>query len=237
VGRVLRARRPAAQKNAKPVSVVEEPSYAERPCYPELVVIAIVGLVHVVLEIELSEPASQFFNATASVGFLIYLIWRGRRSAGALRAWGIRLDNFGRALRAQLGFGVVAAVGLLGFGAVTGWVRLPWTFWLTVALYPLWGVAQQFALQNLIARNLTGLLSNRYAVAGVSATLFGAAHYPRLELVVLTLVSGFFFTAVYRRVPNLWAVGIVHGILGSLAVYIVLHEDPGAAIAGFLFRF
>jgi hypothetical protein len=29
-------------------------------------------------------------------------------------------------------------------------------------------------------------------------------------------------------------VGIVHGILGSLVVYIVLKEDPGAALLSFV---
>lgn len=211
--------------------------YADRPCYPELVVIVAAGVLHVVAEIGLSESAAHLYNAGVSLGFAIYLIWRARHSAGTLRAWGMRLDNFRPALGAQLGFGAVAAVGLLGFGAATNSLKLPWTFWLTVALYPLWGIAQQFALQNLIARNLAGLLPNRFALAGVSATLFGAAHYPRLPLVLLTLVSGFFFTVIHRRVPNLWAVGIVHGILGSLAVYSVLQEDPVAAILGWFSRF
>ena len=51
---------------------------------------------------------------------------------------------------------------------------------------------------------------------------------------LLTLLSGFFFTLIYRRLPNLWAVGIMHGILGSMAVHFVLGKDPGAAIWGFL---
>ena len=113
---------------------------------------------------------------------------------------------------------------------LAGSVALPWGFWLTLALYPIWGTMQQFALQNLIARNVAGLVSHPAAVAGVAATLFAASHVPRWPLVSLTLVSGFFFTLVYRRVPNLWAVGIAHGLLGSVAIYLVLREDPGGAI-------
>ena len=60
--------------------------------------------------------------------------------------------------------------------------------------------------------------------------LFAASHIPRLPLVALTSVSGFFLTMVYRRMPNLWAVGIVHGVLGSLAVYLVSDEDPGVGL-------
>ena len=47
---------------------------------------------------------------------------------------------------------------------------------------------------------------------------------------VLTLGAGFFFTLIYRRHPNLWAVGILHGFLGALAYYLVLGEDPGGMV-------
>jgi membrane protease YdiL (CAAX protease family) len=86
----------------------------------------------------------------------------------------------------------------------------------------------------LIGRNLKGVLSRPVPIALVASALFAVAHYPRTELVILTGVAGVCFTLIYLRIPNLWAVGIVHGILGSLAVYIVLKEDPGAAIWTFL---
>jgi membrane protease YdiL (CAAX protease family) len=189
-----------------------------------------VGALHVLTEVGFSESTAHWYNAAVAPLVIGYLLWRGRRSRGVLRAWGMRRDNFRPALRAQLGFAAAGALALIGYGLATDSLFLPRSFWFTVALYPLWGTAQQFALQNLIARNLTGWLSRPVAVAAVAAVLFAAAHYPRLELVLLTLVAGFFLTLVYRRRPNLWAVGIVHGILGSLAVYIVLREDPGAAL-------
>lgn len=201
-----------------------------RPCFPELIAITFVGLLHVLLEVGVSEPIARLYNAVASLGFLVYLVWRARKATGVVRAWGMRCDNFWQSLRALLIFGAVGVAALLSYGVASNSLSLPWTFWLTVMLYPLWGIAQQFALQNLIARNLAGFLSHPLAVAGVSSVLFAAAHYPRGSLVLLTFVSGFFFTLIYRRVPNLWAVGTVHGILGSMAVYIVLGEDPGAAI-------
>jgi membrane protease YdiL (CAAX protease family) len=188
------------------------------------------GALHVLTELAFSEATAHGYNAAVSVAVIGYLVWRGRHSRGALRAWGMRRDNFAPALRAQLLFATAAAAALIGYGLATDSLYLPRSFWFTVALYPVWGVAQQFALQNLIARNLTGLLSRPAAVAAVAALLFGAAHYPRLDLLLLTLVAGFFLTLQYRRQPNLWAVGIVHGIVGSLAVYIVLREDPGAAL-------
>ena len=46
----------------------------------------------------------------------------------------------------------------------------------------------------------------------------------------VALPWGFWLTLVYRRVPNLWAGGIAHGLLGSVAIHLVLREDPGGAI-------
>ena len=200
--------------------------YGTAPCYGELIAVLAAGLLHVVTELGLSESAAVVYNVAVSLGFAVYLVWRARRSRGALRAWGMRLDNFRPALLALGAFGIVGAAAIIGYGLVLGSVALPATFWLTLALYPVWGVAQQFALQNLVARNLTGLLSSPIALAAVAAGLFALAHYPRLELVFLTFSAGLFLTPIYRRFPNLWAVGIVHGVLGSLAFYVVLRQDP-----------
>jgi membrane protease YdiL (CAAX protease family) len=198
------------------------------------VAVLVAGSLHVLVEIGFSDAVARAYNAVVSVAFLVYLVRRARRTPGALRVWGMRRDNFRPALRAQLVFVAVGAAALVVYGAATGSLSLPATFWTTVALYPIWGVAQQFALQNLLARNLTRVLATPPALALGAAVLFALSHVPRWELVVLTLVAGVAFTLIYRRFPNLWAVGIAHGVLGSLAAYIVLREDPGAALLGFL---
>lgn len=146
----------------------------------------------------------------------------------------MRGDNFIPAIRAQLWFVVAGVLALLVFGVISNSPSLPGAFWMTIALYPVWGVAQQFALQNFIAKNLSCVLPNRLGLAVGASALFGVSHYPRLELVALTFVGGIFFTLIYRKFPNLWAVGIAHGVLGSLVVYIVLKEDPGTAIISYL---
>lgn len=209
-------------------------SYAQRPFYPELVAILLVGLLHVVTELCFSGQAALVYNLAASLLVVGYLVWRARRSPGALRAWGMRRDNFWPALRAQLAFGAVGALVLIGYAGPGAALALPTSFWLTVGLYPLWGIAQQFALQSLLARNLAGGLQRPLVLAAVASALFAGSHYPRLELVLLTAAAGVFLTLIYRRHPNLWAVGCVHGILGSLAFYLVLDEDPGAVILRFL---
>ena len=208
----------------------ERPGRAERPRPAELAAVVCAGMLHIATELFFSETLARGYNVVATLGFLVYLLRRGRAVPGITRAWGMRGDNFWPALRAQMGFGLVGAVALLSYGLIADSIDLPWSFWMTAALYPAWGIAQQFALQNLIARNLADRFHRPPALAAVAAVVFSLAHFPRVDLMVLTLVAGFFFTATYRRRPNLWAVGIVHGLLGSLAVYIVLGEDPGAAL-------
>ncbi len=211
-------------------------AYGSRPCYPELVAIILAGALHVAVEVLMSPSAAQMYNVVVSLSFLAYLGWRAASTKNVFRIWGMRCDNFWTAFRFQLGFGGVALLLIFGFGLMRGSIYLPVTFWLTLGLYPAWGIAQQFALQNLIVRNLTGLFSHPVAIACVAALLFGIAHYPRVLLVILTVFAGFFFTLIYQRFPNLWAVGIVHGILGALVFYILLRKDPGAEILGFVFR-
>lgn len=204
--------------------------YGSDPCYPELAGIVAIGTLHVVTELATSPATARAYNVIVSLGALVYLFWRYKKSARALRAWGLRGDNFWPALHLQASFGALGALCLFGYAALVTSVSLPATFWLTLFVYPVWGIAQQFALQNLIARNLTGFMTNPIAIALTASILFGGAHYPRLELVTLTFLAGIFFTLIYRRVPNLWAVGLVHGVLGSLAYYLVLGEDPGAVL-------
>jgi membrane protease YdiL (CAAX protease family) len=211
-------------------------SYLRGPCRGELIAVVAAGTTHVLAEVFFSEAVALVITLLIVLVFAGYLLWRLIRTPGVLRAWGFRSDNFRPAFAAQLAFAAVGVVVLFAIGYALGPVGLPRSFWLTLALYPLWGLAQQFALQNMIARNLEGWLASPVAIAVAAAALFAASHFPRLDLVALTAAAGVFLTLIYRRFPNLWAVGIVHGILGSVAIYVVVREDPGAAILGWLSR-
>lgn len=207
-----------------------------RNSYGELVAILAASALHVGLEVAISESVALVFSGVVSVAFLFYLVIRARRHSGMSHAWGFRRAGFRRALFAHAPFTAIGSVALLAFGAVREVFPPPATFWLVLLLYPVWGVAQQFALQNLLARNLAPFVRSPVALSLTAAALFAAAHYPRLDLAALTFVAGFFLTIVYRRQTNLWAVGIAHGVLGALAVYCVIGEDPGAAILRFISR-
>ena len=211
-----------------------ESDYGTRPCYGELIAVVLAGIGHIVIELVFNWEAGSVYNVAVSLSFLGYIIWRIRRTPGVMRIWGFRADNLAEAFIAQFKFVAVGVVALGIFAVFLSPHGLPVTFWLTLALYPIWGIAQQFALQNFIARNVAGFIKAPLMLAFVAAILFAISHYPRLELVGLTLVAGTIFTMIYRRHPNIWAVGTAHGLLGSMAYYIVLGEDPGEMILGLI---
>jgi membrane protease YdiL (CAAX protease family) len=42
----------------------------------------------------------------------------------------------------------------------------------------------------------------------------------------LTLLAGGIWSAVFLRRPNVWALGIAHGILAALAYPLLLEDNP-----------
>lgn len=201
-----------------------------RPCYGELLAVICIGAGHVIVELAISLDAARIYNTVALSLGAAYLVWRAATTKGLLRQWGLRADNFRNALRCHSLFLAAATAGLVAWGAFSGRLVLSHTAWVVLLLYPFFGVAQQFILQNLIASNLSGLIRQPLLCAFVAALLFGLSHLPRTSLVIFAFIAGFFLTLGYRRQPNLWAVGMIHGYLAALLFYFVLGKDPGARI-------
>jgi len=178
------------------------------------------------------DRPQHWFNVSAAGGWLGYVLWRWIRSREAARAWGFRIDGFARSLVEATLFAVPAVVLVLAFGHRQGRLPLPPSFWLVACLYPVWGLAQQFALQALLTRNLRRVVPRRGFRAVAAATLFSAAHFPNTILMALNLVAGVALAWIYERHRNLWSLGIIHGFLGALAYYLVLGQDPGASLIG-----
>jgi membrane protease YdiL (CAAX protease family) len=85
---------------------------------------------------------------------------------------------------------------------------------LHMAGYLLWAFEQQFILQNYFLYRLVRILSNESAAVVVAALLFSTAHIPNPVLVAVTLVFGLASCTLFLRYRNLYALGVVHGILG-----------------------
>ncbi len=168
--------------------------------------------------------------ALMAAGWLAYLVHRVRREPSLWQAWGFRTDNLLPALGEASLLGAAALASIVPFGLDRGHFPPPPSFWAVLALYPLWGLAQQFLLQALLARNLRPFLGA--GVVPAAAALFSLAHAPDLPLMGLTFAAGLAWTWLYRRRPNLWVLGMWHGVLGAAAWYGVLGRDAWSALGG-----
>jgi membrane protease YdiL (CAAX protease family) len=79
--------------------------------------------------------------------------------------------------------------------------------------YIIWTFVQQFMLQSFFYVRMEALLGSRWAVFA-TAILFAAAHIPNPVLTFTTLLGGLFFCEMFRRYRNIYALGLVHAILG-----------------------
>jgi len=79
--------------------------------------------------------------------------------------------------------------------------------------YIVWALAQEFILQGIFFVRVEALLGGRRAVVA-SAALFAIAHIPSPLLTCLAFVGGLVFCELFRRWRNLYALGIIHGMLG-----------------------
>jgi membrane protease YdiL (CAAX protease family) len=167
--------------------------------------------------------------AAAAAGWLIYLLGRVRREPDLWRDWGFRTDNLGASLREASLAGAAALALIVPFAFWRGHFPPPPSFWAVAALYPLWGLAQQFLLNALLARNLRPFLGDR-AVVLTAAAFFSLAHAPDWPLMGLTFAIGLPWVWLYLRRPNLWVLGLWHGLLGAAAWYGVLGRDALGAL-------
>ncbi len=85
---------------------------------------------------------------------------------------------------------------------------------LHMAGYLLWAFEQQFILQNYFLLRLLRILPTQFAAVIAAAVLFSTAHLPNLVLAVATLVWGIVSCTLFLSHRNLYALGLVHSILG-----------------------
>lgn len=204
----------------------------ERFRYGELLLMAILGLLQPFAEVLFGPWVASTYNVVAALIVLVYAVWRIVVDRGVLRQWGMRFDNFSRSLLAHLSFAAVAGVFIILFGWARG-IAVPATFWFLLPIYFVWGFAQQFALQNMVARNLASLFPNVFFRALLVAACFGLVHLPSFPLAALSFVAGLFFIVLYDAFPNLFAVGIAHGLVGSLVFYVLLGQNQWRVVLGY----
>ncbi|MDC8005706.1 CPBP family intramembrane metalloprotease [Aureisphaera galaxeae] len=165
----------------------------------------------------------------AVLSWTLYILYRKRRTPGILKYWGFRKDNFRRALRWVLPFGIFSVAVFLTIGIWQGSLNLTWHIFPILITYPLWGIIQQFLLIALVAGNLKdgnrGNFKNWQIILG-SAVLFSLVHYPSVWLMLGTFILALFYGFVYLKERNVYVLGLFHGWLGAIFYYTVVGTDP-----------
>ena len=164
------------------------------------------------------------FIAVAAAGWVTYVLVRWRRDPAVLREWGFRKENLLPATAASLAVLFVVGGGMFYLRTLRNPLWLPRNFWVTLALYPLWGTVQQFLMNGIVARNLARRVPPAATVL-LTAVLFAVAHAPDGALMGLTFAAACIWVPVYLRWRNLWPLGVCHGLLGAIAYYVLMGRD------------
>ncbi|MEZ4316450.1 MAG: CPBP family intramembrane glutamic endopeptidase [Myxococcota bacterium] len=172
----------------------------------------------------LTDLSRAFLVVPLVAGWAGYLVLRWNADPDAVRELGFRREGLKESALACVALLALAGPAMVGWG-LAHHVEIPWTTWLTLVIYPVWGLVQQGLVQGLVTANLRRLAPAWVAV-GVSATLFGLVHWPHGVLMVATLLLGLVFAPLYLKHRNLWALGVAHGWLGTLIYTFVLMRDP-----------
>ena len=203
----------------------------------ELGLVAITAVVFLLIPKppEAGLPIAVFIVACIG-GWSSYLAWRVTRDPALIGQWGLSPT---RELRPVLQvIGPVVAVGVVASGAIAValsrplWV--PW-LWLSLLLYPIWGLVQQWLVQALVVDNVRALtgLSTPWLMA-LGAVGFGAIHVEHPWLVLATAALGGLYVLLFQRWRNLWPLAVAHGWLGSVFYPWVLGINPIEEIIGLL---
>ncbi len=176
-------------------------------------------------------PLAGFIVVTmAAAG--AWLVWRVRREPALIARWGLD-PTVGRGplLRVLLPLGAVAVVGSAAVAVAAGRSLLVPYLWLSLLVYPVWGLVQQWLVQALVVDNLrvlTGL--SRGAACVLGGVGFGLLHVEHPLLVLATAGLGAVYVLLFQRWRNLWPLGVAHGWLGSVFYPWVLGRNPLAEL-------
>ncbi len=198
--------------------------FSRRRAVGEIAAVIATGAVFLIFEnvLDLKLP----FVVAAIAGWGTYAIWRMRHNAQTRRNWGFRMDTLAPSALACGILYVVVAGAILVWRAWKGWTPIPPSTAILFAVYPLWGLCQQFIVQSLIAGNLDRLGVPRAAIVPVAAILFGLAHAPDWELAGLSAGAGLAWTTIFLRFPNLFPIALTHAWLGTLTYVFILERNP-----------
>jgi membrane protease YdiL (CAAX protease family) len=146
------------------------------------------------------------------------------------REIGLATHRFTHALR-NVALVIVPAIAVtlaIGF-ALDGWHFRSWEHPILALTWMLaWATAQQYGLLCFFYRRFCEIFISRWAASAGASAVFATMHAPNGFLIAVTAAAGLVACALYRRVPNLLAIGIGHAALS----YVLLCALPFSVTHG-----
>jgi membrane protease YdiL (CAAX protease family) len=186
----------------------------------------ILGTAGVYVALEALSVPKRWSFAFMGIALLAYGLHVWRRGTDSWFGLGFRTDNLRAALVPIGTFTLIAAAGEVAFALAHG--RSLWRSDLAflLLLYPVWGIVQQAVFQGLLHRRLMVLIRLPFLQVFVTALAFAAVHAGNPVLLLLTFPAGLAWSALFRRWPNLWLLGLSHAFLAALTYPLVLGAAP-----------
>lgn len=179
------------------------------------VVLSVLVAEWVVLSVGGDDRALMAIPVALAFGFMFY---SHRQRGETARRLGFRLDNFWEAMRLLATLFAAPAAALILYGWLAGNLNFArWGGGQSIlglpALGALWGLLQQYALQGFINRRAQILWGPGWKSVLLTALVFALLHFPNPWLTLATFFGGLVWAYVYQRAPNLYALGITHGMM------------------------
>ncbi|MDY6801176.1 MAG: CPBP family intramembrane glutamate endopeptidase [Bacteroidota bacterium] len=171
----------------------------------------------------------QLLFITLSILFWgFYIIYRKKKNKNILKYWGFTRTNFFKAFK-MAGVFAFILIGIFTANAIFNQYQLFDKHLLYVLLlYPVWGLIQQFMMMSLILGNLKDVSCRKipeFVYVIIASILFSAVHFPSVILMIITFILALYYSQIFLRYRNLYALGLFHGWIGSFFYYYVLNFD------------
>lgn len=173
-------------------------------------------------------------RALFTVILVSVLVLAHAQRAESLRDVGFRLDTAGRALLLAAPFVAIMITVSVATGDRLDSARFPPFTTAVFAVFGaiLFGLAQQYVLLAFFYRRFERLLPGSATSVVATALLFAFFHLPNAFLTTVTFFAGLAAALIYRRAPNLWIIGIAHGLISYCLYYALPLEMTGGLRVG-----
>ncbi|MFC1662832.1 CPBP family intramembrane glutamic endopeptidase [Patescibacteria group bacterium] len=159
----------------------------------------------------------RYWIMEAALLIIIILIIKRRIT---LKELGLRRDNFILSIKAFLPGTLLIASVLIVVYFIKGRPDIWWNTVFFVYYFLIGVISQQFAFQGYLSRRLQRIINSKVLIIVIVGLMFSLLHTYRLqpEISVATFILGMYWTWTYLKQPNIYAVSLSHGIIGTTAI-------------------